>query len=293
VFKGERRNKAYALGLGNSDMVASGYRTLREARKEALDGCRSVVQKKFGKGVETQCQLVMENDKLVWRGEKPRPMTENYLPPPDLPLARGMIFGSIRDSKGIVLHLHGCDGLPGPKDTWFSDWISFFDRNGLAVVAPDSLAERKEFVCGTSLTDTQLDPIRRLRVAQTLRTLSGLHKRFPEKPILIWGHSGGGNVAQMIKFDVDGIIITGASCHPASKKWNQPLLHVFGGKDRYSLNTDVPLPVTSKKVRTACTNYSNKGARRFVIVPGADHWVPVSEPAVKKALEEFLARLPD
>ncbi|MFM8745912.1 MAG: hypothetical protein ACKOED_04500 [Aestuariivirga sp.] len=54
---------------------------------------------------------------------------------------------------------------------------------------------------------------------------------------------------------------------------------------------DAVLPVTSEKIKAACTNSTDKGARRFVIVAQEDSWIAASDLRVAKALEESLARL--
>ena len=130
VFKPLDQQKAYALGLGNYDYYTYGYETLAEARQDALNGCRDSIREAFGKDVDTQCQLVMENEKLVWSGDMPKPMTGNYLPEPDLPLARANVFGEIASAETIVLALHACDGQVDPQDEWFKSWLDFFLDRG-------------------------------------------------------------------------------------------------------------------------------------------------------------------
>jgi hypothetical protein len=291
VFKPLERHKAYALGLGNTDYYTYDYETLAEARQDALNGCRDSVREAFGKDVDTQCQLVMENDQLVWRGGMPKPMTGNYLPEPDLPLARANVFGEIASAKTIVLALHACDGQVDPQDEWYNSWLDFFVDRQYAVISPSSFADPQELVCGDDIPDVDLDPVIRLRVAQTLRTIGNLKKRYPEKPLILWGYGSGGNIAQMIRFDVKGTIITAASCFPASEASKQPLLHVAGSGDSSLLPADAELPLTPEKIKAACTNYTDKGARRFVIVEQEDSWVAASNPQVVEALEDFLARL--
>ena len=128
------------------------------AREEALKGCRESVQEAFGKDVDTQCQLVMENDQLVWTGEIPRPMTERYLPESDLPLARANVFGDIASAKGLVLALHGCDGQADPQDEWYNSWLDFFVDRQYAVISPSSLADQQELVCGDDIPDVGVKP---------------------------------------------------------------------------------------------------------------------------------------
>jgi hypothetical protein len=293
VFKPLERHKAYALGLGNYDYYTYDYETLAEARQDALNGCRDSVQEAFGKDVDTQCQLVMENDQFVWRGGMPKPMTENYLPEPDLPLARANVFGEIASGKTIVLALHACDGQGDPQDEWFKSWLDFFLDRGYAVISPSSFADKQDILCGDDIENVKFDPVIRLRVAQTLRTITNLKRLYPGMPIILWGQGMGGMVAQMVPFDVKGTIITGAPCYPASPKSKQPVLHVFGSEDSYALPADTELPLTPEKIKTACKNYGSKGAQRFVLVKSDDFWTPASDPQVTKALEEFLARLPE
>lgn len=293
VFKAFEGNKAYALGPGNLDWYGYEYETLDQARAEALNGCRAAVREAFGETYANQCQLVMENDKLVWNGTMPRPMTESFLPEPDLPLARANVFGDIDSAKGILLALHGCDGQADSANEWYKGWIDAFVSRGYAVISPSSQADPHEFLCGDDIADAVFDPVIRLRVAQTLRTLANLKKLYPGKPIVLWGNGEGGTIAQAIGFDVKGTVITVAACLPASPSVTQPLLHVFSSTDDFALPENESLPLTPKKVETACANYGGTGARRFVVVKSDDAWVPVSEPSVQKALEDFLSRLPD
>jgi hypothetical protein len=293
VFKPFEKHKAYALGLANYDYYSYGYETPAEAKEEALNGCRDSVREAFGRDADTQCQLVMEDDRLVWPAQMPRPMTENYLSEPDLPLARANVFNDIAPAKAIVLALHGCDGQTDPEDEWFKSWLDFFLERQYAVISPSSFADQQEILCGDNISNVDFDPVIRLRVAQTLRTIDNLKKRYPGKPIILWGYGSGGIIAQMIHFDVKGAIISAAQCFPAPRSSEQPLLHVVGSGDGSMLPDGAELPVTPKEIEAACTDYSKKGVRRFVIVEQEDSWIAASDPQVNKSLEEFLDRLPN
>ena len=44
--------------------------------------------------------------------------------------------------RGVVLYLHGCDGLGGTQlFTWAGDWIRYLTTRGFLVVAPNSFAD--------------------------------------------------------------------------------------------------------------------------------------------------------
>jgi pimeloyl-ACP methyl ester carboxylesterase len=299
-FKKLKKNKAYAIGLDNIHFYSYEFQSLRKARQEALEGCKDKVREKFGPEVETQCQLVMENDELVWRGHIPRPLAEDYLPILDVPLAKAFLAGNLsNEAQGIVLGLHGCDGLDDTDDAWHRSWQEFFVDRQFALVFPDSFMDGYEFVCENqtdSQYDSKVDEDVRLFVAQARRTLSKLHKWFPGKPIIIWGHSVGAKTAQILNYTgvhTEGIILTGASCYERmAGPPDQVLLHVFGSEDSLLFRASDSPPFTAEKIHGMCKDYSTTGAQRFVIVPKGDHWIPASEPSVEKALEEFLARLP-
>jgi hypothetical protein len=290
AYRSYKRHKALAIGINNLGWYAHGYRTLREARKIALSGCVSRLRRELKIKGDTQCLIVMENDKVVWPNSRPKPIESNYLPQPDGPLIKGKIVGNLADAKAILLALHGCDGPGDPNHPWIVGWHDYFVKKGFAVVQPNSLADPQSIVCGFDVPPSRLDPSQRLRVAQTLRTLANLKKRFPKKPVYIWGHSAGGLVAQLLDYDVKGIIVTGAGCLAKRIATRRPLFHVFGGNDPYASLGDKSKPLTEENVRALC-GHSKKGKKTFAIVPQGDHWVYVTVPAVSEGLDKFIGKL--
>jgi hypothetical protein len=94
-FRSLKRQKAYAIGAENYGYFSYGYNSLAEAKRQALKGCKAYVREKLGKSADPQCRIIMENDKLVWTGPKPEPLTKSYLKQPDRPLMQAAIVGNL------------------------------------------------------------------------------------------------------------------------------------------------------------------------------------------------------
>ncbi len=157
----------------------------------------------------------------------------------DIPMRKGrkyLVNGGT--SKGIILHVHGCDGT-GAKI--FSDvWGAYFNALGYDFYVPDGFAvKRPKPVCGFSheFPAEQVSEVWRLRVAQTQRTLADLRKVNPGKPLFLWGHSEGGLIVQMVEADVAGIIVSGEECGalqaPPAAPASVPFLYLWGEYDQY------------------------------------------------------------
>lgn len=288
LFRFEKSNKAYALGLNNYSYVTTGYGTASEASKAALKGCRNYVRKQLGKDIDPQCKLVMVNNKMVWTGDLPKPLSENFLPLPDRPLEKAQTWGDQVSPRGIVLHVHGCNG-PSRGDSWSKSWFKYFTDQGFMVIQPDSFADPHPPGCADVGTATFYDKIFRLRVAQTQRTLSILRKKYPKIPLILWGHSEGGNIVQLTDYKVQGIIITGTTCWEPRPRIATPIVHLFGGRDPFSRVAGFDKTLVEKDIPKHCKGYTKTGKRQYVIVPGADHFVNITVPVVFDALDKMLA----
>lgn len=282
-----KRHKAYALGLDNLAGYSYGAATSKEAKQLALRYCRAAVQRRYGGKADTHCQIVMDDDSHVGQMPRPPSLSQDHLPDPDLPLVSGLIFGDRAKARGIVLVLHGCNGMVGFDQPWGRSWINFFLSRDFAVVIPNSFADDHKSLCGMNIPPSEIDPVFRLRAAQTLRTLRNLKREFPGKPIVIWGHSEGGNIAQLADYDVQGVIITGAECLRPAPSHRQRLLHIFGSDDPITPLGDASVKMTAGKIRAFCPSYSLTGERKFIVTEG-DHFILASKPEVSRALDAFL-----
>jgi pimeloyl-ACP methyl ester carboxylesterase len=167
----------------------------------------------------------------------PDPAWQQPLPGKDRPLQKAYKY-MVPKSKGIILHVHGCDGRGGKV---FSDvWGAYFNALGFDFIVPDSFAvKRPKPVCGYSADypAQQVSDVTRLRVKQTQQTLAGLRKSNPGKPIYLWGHSEGGFIVQLVEAKVEGIIVSGEECGaygaPPASGPDVPLLYLWGEFDRF------------------------------------------------------------
>lgn len=122
----------------------------------------------------------------------------------DPPLEQGYISKAPLE-RGIVLSLHGCAVFPAV------DWNEFFERNGYKLFVPDSFAEtRPTAACAYPYAD--LEQIIELRLRQAVRSLRVLKQRYPNEPVILWGHGEGGRVALSLDVPVSAVIITGHHC---------------------------------------------------------------------------------
>ncbi len=211
----------------------------------------------------------------------------------DMPMQKGRkSIIAKRKSKGIILLVHGCNGL---GDKIFTDvWGAYFNALGFDLYAPDSFADKRpKEVCGM-MSDyplQQVSDVWRLRVAQTHRNLQELRKNDPGKPIYLWGHSEGGLIVQMVASRVAGIIVSGEECGvigaPAAVSTNVPLLYIWGEFDQYV--NGMGFRITKDSTAKCAKDYaSNKP--EFALMEGRSHipW-PWNETA-EKAISNFLGQ---
>lgn len=147
-------------------------------------------------------------------------------------LGSGAYISRNAPERGILLHLHGCNGL---GSVGFSQaWFRYFEQAGFKVVAPNSFAEaRPEPSCKTAPPFPNQEEINDLRVKQTLRVTDLLRQAYPGQPIYVWGHSEGASVSYLLPAPYAGIIATGHVCgHRAMAivkvPKNVPLLALMG-----------------------------------------------------------------
>ena len=116
--------------------------------------------------------------------------------------------------RGVILHLHGCDGLY-VSSSWQAGWLHFLTQKGFLVVAPDSFQDVRpaEMCPGAAFrTDELKYAVYAVRIKQTHYAIDKIRERYPNKKLYLWGHSEGAVLIRKIDRKVDGAFSTGASC---------------------------------------------------------------------------------
>ncbi len=100
------------------------------------------------------------------------------------PTLDGGHISSGAPTHGVVLHLHGCDGLV--RSGVIGEWLSRLRQMGFKVYAPNSFAERRPPVsCKPPFPNKR--EIYALRLDQTIRVIKELRTKHPEsKRPLLW-----------------------------------------------------------------------------------------------------------
>ena len=188
----------------------------------------------------------------------------------------------VGEKRGVVLYLHGCGGsLESHK--W--DFAQLLMNAGLVVVAPDSFADpRPPKSCGPPwMAKSQIYSV---RDRQAKHALEQIRMEYPGKPIVVWGHSEGGGVANLIDEKVAGIVTTGYHCGYRNRGTTQiredvPFLAIMGTKDSYMPAGLAP----------TCARVFQSPAWEYVIVDGMGHQPVVRRREVQEAVASFLERL--
>ncbi len=201
---------------------------------------------------------------------------------------------TIKNAKGIILLVHGCNGL---GDKIFTDvWGAYFNALGYDLYAPDSFAtKRPKEVCGqmNDFPPEQISTVWRLRIAQTHRQLADLREANPGKPIYLFGHSEGGLIVQMIETVVAGIIVSGEECGvlgaPIAAARSVPLLYIWGEFDQYVNGLGFRISEDAAKL---CGTQLASHQPKFTVLQGRSHipW-PWNE-KVNGAVAPFLGAAP-
>lgn len=193
--------------------------------------------------------------------------------------------------RGIVLFLHGCDGLGGPQlFAWQAVWVQHLVERGFLVVAPDSFADpRPPQSCQTPFPNKE--EIYQFRERQAALAVERLRSTYPTSKLLVWGHSEGSGVANLMTATVDGIITTGYQCgyRSTGRTWirtSVPLLVIMGTADPYVIDALRFAPVSSAE--GLCQMVFSSPKWRAVIVPGMPHAASLDRPQVRETLDRFL-----
>lgn len=193
--------------------------------------------------------------------------------------------------RGVVLFLHGCAGLGGPQlFAWQAVWIRYLTDHGFLVVAPDSFADpRPGQAC--QLPYLSKEKIYQIRAKQAAFAIERLRSTYPTLKLLVWGHSEGGGVANLVTATVDGIITTGYQCgyRSTDRMWirpDVPLLAIMGTADPYireSLFFSRP-----SSLEQLCRTILTSPKWQAVIVPDMAHEASLDLVEVRDALGRFL-----
>lgn len=299
AYPGLKGHKAFAIGPQSVYGYSWGARSSKEAANTALKFCNEGVAEQKKYGTSGKCRLYAVNGKLV--AKDPRIGLAWHEPAigEDIPLLKGpkSIYIEVYNAppvRGIVLFAHGCNGLGWSKNAEI--WGSFFNALQYNFFAPDSFAEpRPAEVCGDAWKARAKDQtiIMKLRVAQILRSIAELKKRYPGLPIYVWGHSEGGAIVKYINADVAGIIASGDECDAGGRgiaaPFSVPVLYLFGENDPFVEGSKLPL---RDKDMQKCRKYVRNKKTKIVIVKNNKHDIWPWRPEVAKAMSEFIGAKP-
>ena len=294
-YRGLKGHKAFAIGPQAAYGYSWGARSPKEAANSAIQFCKSWVAKQKKYGTSGKCRLLAIDGKLQIKDPWIGPEWQTPAPGEDVPLLKGAksIYKEVYGAppvQGVVLFVHGCNGLAWNKNAEI--WGSYFNAMGYHYFAPDSFSEpRPSEVCGDASRTRARDQtiVLKLRVAQTLRSIAELKKRYPGVPLYVWGHSEGGAVVKYINASISGIIASGDECDvgglgiaaPASV----PVLYLFGENDPFVEGSKLPL---RDKDMQKCRKYVRNKKTKIVIVKNNKHDIWPWRPEVAKAMSEFI-----
>lgn len=295
AYKNLKRHKSIAIGPGGISVSAQGFATAEGAQKDALRSCNRFL-KQFPWAREYKCRSFSIDDRRVWTNPVPGPKFGTALPEPDVPLVRAKVFQPTGKLEAVVLALHGC-GKPwkGPGDFGMS-WFNFFTQRGAVVFFPNSFEDpMPPETCGWAGPDSWEDRVETdlIRLAQTRRSIAHLKKAYPNLPLYIWSHSGGGNIAQALDLEVSGVIVVGTMCGVGGPDYNLippsvPVLYVFGQNDEKLERGKTK--ITEKFVRSRCGPKYQTKKRRIVIASDSDHYTSIWRQNVIDAVSALMGQ---
>jgi hypothetical protein len=207
------------------------------------------------------------------------------------PTLDGGYISSRASTHGVVLHLHGCDGLV--RSGVIGEWLSRLQQMGFKVYAPNSFAEQRHPVsCKPPFPNKSA--IYSLRLDQTLRGIKELRTKHPESKLYIWGHSEGAGVANLITERVDGVITTGYQCGYRSNGFtniapNVPLIALMGSEEKDPAIREI-LGLSKKSSMEQLCNEVFKGNSnwRWRQFKHLGHVLPITDPAVLSEVKLFV-----
>lgn len=283
--------KAMAVSPNGAIGFGFGKTAPADARTSALDTCNEFSKYIAKPGNPApECNVLAEDDKLLAPFNIDDASWQQPSKGKDTPMRKGRVHLAGKTSRGIILHVHGCNGL---GDKIFSDvWGAYFNAMGFDYYAPDSFAEKRpKEVCGlmNDYPAEQVSTVWRMRVAQTQRTLATLRKTNPGEPIYLWGHSEGGLIVQMIETDIAGIIVSGEECGvlgaPIAASAKVPLLFLWGEYDQYV--NGVGYRITQESTARCAQDFASHNPQ-FAILEGRSHIPWPWNQTVSNAFTAFL-----
>jgi hypothetical protein len=244
-------------------------------------------------------------NRLAWSSPEPasdlvRVADTTSLVESDPTLARGAYISDVSPVKGIVLHLHGCDG---PSFSgWIEAWFRYLENSGLKVIAPNSFNEpRPGQSCNTAPPFPDQEEIAAVRLKQTLRVSEIVKRTYPDVPLYVWGHSEGASLAYLLDGQfagiIAGIIATGHVCGHRAKALIRvpsevPLLSIMGSAE---LDPYLSMNITAGQhgsLATLCQRVmANNRNWKWVQFDDLAHFVPIWHPGVLFEVSAFLKTL--
>lgn len=294
-YPGLKGHKAFAIGPRSVYGYSWGARSSKEAANTALKSCNEGVARLKKYGTSGKCRLHAVDGKLLSKDSSIGLPWHEPATGEDIPLLKGAKSFHIGSTpRGIVLQLHGCNGMGWNR--YAEIWGAYFNAQGYDFFAPDSFSEpRPPEACGDASQRRARDQtiILKLRIAQTLRSIAELKKRYPGLPIYVWGHSEGSAIIKYINADVAGIIASGDECDAGGLRIaapaSVPVLYMFGDRDPFIEGSKLPL---TDKDMLKCRKYVRNKKTKIVIIKNSKHDIWPWRPEVAKAMSEFIGAEP-
>ena len=206
------------------------------------------------------------------------------------PTLDGGHISSGAPTHGVVLHLHGCDGLV--RSGVIGEWLSRLQQMGFKVYAPNSFGERRHPAsCKPPFPNKSA--IYSLRLDQTIRAIKELRTKHPESKLYIWGHSEGAGVANLIKEPVDGVITTGYQCGYRSNGFtniapNVPLIALMGSEEKDPYIREILVSKKSSIEQLCKEVFKGNSNWRWRQFKHLGHVLPITDPAVLSEVKLFV-----
>lgn len=189
------------------------------------------------------------------------------------------------EDGAILLILHGCSG------TFEWTWQKFMMDQGFLTIFIDSFKDpRPAKSCHPPFPNKAA--IYDIRKRQATYALTQIRKDYPGRKVIVWGHSEGAGVAQLIDVPVAGIITTGYQCGyrftgTARIRPDVPWLAVLARDDPYMRH-----PVRRMgPLRTICEQAQHSPAWSHIILPAGGHRPALT--SFREPLVAFLTRALD